>query len=408
MWQIQHQCPQCGAPVILDETERLFSCPFCRVRLYLASRECMNYILPPADSAAEELLFIPYWRFKGMVFSCREFSVSSKIIDMSRVAVPVNWMPYSLGIRPQALKLRCIGPDTRGTFYKPGMSVTDIISLLEGQLDASAKAPLLHRAFIGETASMIFAPIVIKDAAPFDAVLNRPIASPSAAGLDALQQVEQKAALQVTFIPCLCPACGWNLEGEKESIVLVCKNCHSAWHSSLSGLEKIAFALLPGAGAAPYYLPFWKIQAGVAGLELSSYADLMKLSNAPVVIKKEMGEMEMSFWVPAFKIAPDVFLMVAQRITMVQPRQDGKQQFTESPLHPVTLPLREAAESIKVLIAQCAGAKKDVFPKLPEISIQTKSSMLAYLPFTSSGSEFINTGMHLSINKNTLKWGTNL
>jgi DNA-directed RNA polymerase subunit RPC12/RpoP len=35
---LSHQCPQCGAPVQLEETDRIFSCPFCQVRLFIHAR----------------------------------------------------------------------------------------------------------------------------------------------------------------------------------------------------------------------------------------------------------------------------------------------------------------------------------------------------------------------------------
>ncbi|MGD9137268.1 MAG: hypothetical protein PVH42_10930, partial [Desulfobacterales bacterium] len=32
---IEYQCPQCGAPATIEETDRLFTCQFCRVNSYL-------------------------------------------------------------------------------------------------------------------------------------------------------------------------------------------------------------------------------------------------------------------------------------------------------------------------------------------------------------------------------------
>ena len=47
-WQIEQGCPQCGAPVTLDETDRLLACPFCRTRLYLVPEGHFRYHIPPA------------------------------------------------------------------------------------------------------------------------------------------------------------------------------------------------------------------------------------------------------------------------------------------------------------------------------------------------------------------------
>ena len=65
---IEHQCPQCGAPATLEETERLFTCPFCRVKSYLVTRDYFRYMLPHAAPAGKSLVFLPYWRFKGSFF----------------------------------------------------------------------------------------------------------------------------------------------------------------------------------------------------------------------------------------------------------------------------------------------------------------------------------------------------
>ena len=42
----QNQCPQCGAPADLEETDRLFACPFCRVTSLLLTRDYFRYVLP--------------------------------------------------------------------------------------------------------------------------------------------------------------------------------------------------------------------------------------------------------------------------------------------------------------------------------------------------------------------------
>ena len=39
--QIEQSCPQCGAPANLEETDRLFACPFCRVTSLLLTRDLM-------------------------------------------------------------------------------------------------------------------------------------------------------------------------------------------------------------------------------------------------------------------------------------------------------------------------------------------------------------------------------
>jgi len=67
---IDYQCPQCGAPAVLDETDRLFLCEYCRVKSYLITKDYFRYTLPSKAPENKKLLYFPYWRFKGMLFSC--------------------------------------------------------------------------------------------------------------------------------------------------------------------------------------------------------------------------------------------------------------------------------------------------------------------------------------------------
>ena len=408
MWQIEHQCPQCGAPVTLQETDHLLTCPFCRTRLYLITGQHPSYCLPSAVSDAADLLYIPYWRFKGLVFSCTDSGTATKVMDTSTVAAHLKWMPNSLGVRPQAMKLRFITPHTQGTMFMPQLSVTDMLKRIEEQLDAALRTSLLYRAFIGETASTLFAPVFMRSGTAFDAILDRPLAQVTENAFAALKQFEQTKDLQVKFIACLCPACGRDLDGERESMVLLCRNCSSAWRSSASGLEQMAYTVLSGNDPQRDYLPFWKIKARVDGVELKSRADFMRLTNAAQHIKRQWEEREFYFWSPAFKVSPEPFLRLSQGVTMVQPEAAAMQDIPKAPVHPVTLAVQESVESLKVVLAESAKPKKNFLQKLPEISIQAESFTLVYIPFASSASEFINPAMCLSINKNTLRWGITL
>ena len=406
MWQIEHQCPQCGAPVTLLETDHLLTCAFCRTRLYLNTGQHTSYYLPPTASSAIGLLYIPYWRFKGLVFTCTNSGTVTKVMDTSAIAAHLKWMPNSLGVRPQAMKLRFITPQTPGTMFMPQISVTALLKRIAEQLDAALHASLLYRAFVGESVSTIFAPVYMRNGSVIDAILDRPLAPAAENVFAGLKQFEQTRDLQVEFIACLCPSCGMDLDGEKESIVLLCRNCSTAWHSSASGLEQVAYTMLADNAMPKDYLPFWKIKARVDGVDLKSQADLMRLTNAAQVIKRHWEEREFYFWSPAFKVSPELFLRLSQGVTMVQPDPAEDRNIPHSPLHPVTLPVQEAVESLKVVLAESAIPKKNFLQKLPEIAIQADSCTLVYIPFESSASEFINPLMHLSINKNKLHWGS--
>ena len=46
-WAVELQCPQCGAPVTLEEADRILACAFCRVRLLLIHPGYPQYYLDP-------------------------------------------------------------------------------------------------------------------------------------------------------------------------------------------------------------------------------------------------------------------------------------------------------------------------------------------------------------------------
>jgi hypothetical protein len=408
MWQIEHQCPQCGAPVVLEETDRILTCPYCRVSLYIAARDYTALYWPASSAVSQEIVFMPYWRLKGMSFSCRDMEIQTKIVDMSRLAVPVIGMPFSLGVRPQALKLKFVAPKAAGTFCKSRLTLQDAVAGIDEQLRLSTPAPCFHQAYIGENASLIYTPVFIHDGRICDAVLNKPVAPLPETGLAGLESCDQQEKLRLSFIPCLCPDCGWSLEGGKESLVLLCRNCQSAWSASQNSFHKIGFARVSGAAPGSSYLPFWKISAQVEGLQLASCADLLRLNNTPEVITPAREQQELAFWVPAFKIAPDLFLLTAQRMTFFQEQGPFEESLGKEAFHPVTLPSSEAVESITPLVAHSAVPRKEIFPKLPQVSVRLRTATLVFVPFNSSGSELIHTRMPLSINRNALKWGLSL
>jgi hypothetical protein len=77
-------------------------------------------------------------------------------------------------------------------------------------------------------------------------------------------------------------------------------------------------------------------------------------------------------------------------------------------MYPITLPVSEAKESLKITLANIAIKKKDIFPKLNEIKIELTEAFLIFLPFFSTNNEFIQPQLRFSIQKNALKIGKNI
>ncbi len=121
-----------------------------------------------------------------------------------------------------------------------------------------------------------------------------------------------------------------------------------------------------------------------------------------------MENQEMSFWTPAFKIRPRVFLRLSKRLTLSQGDLQTRELRLKENLYPVTLPQSEAAQSMKIILASSALSKNDILPRLPRISFTVKGSTLVYLPFTIKGHEMIQQKTKITMNKNTLEFGRRL
>jgi len=404
---IEHQCPQCGAPAIMEETDRLFTCEFCRVKSYLVAEDVFRYLLPSQAPESKNLLYFPYWRFKGMLFSCAGSGIVHKFVDVSHQAVLSHQFPVSLGLRSQALKLKFAKPEDAGQFLKPTRSFEQVEKNFEDRFDRSLPKPVLHQAHIGETLSLIYAPFYLQQRL-YDAVLDRPVSTTPADEFKIGQMPAENPDWPIHFMATLCPHCGWDLEGEKDSLVLLCKNCSSAWYPVGKKLKRIKFCKHTVDDSNAIYLPFWRIRPEISGLTLDNYADLIQVANIPKVVQPGWDKIGFRFWVPAFKVRPKIFLQLSKNMTLSQIHSEAEAELPEHRHHPITLPITEAIESLKVNLAGFLKPKNQLSDILPSIEISAKSFVLVYVPFIEKHHEFIQPQIQFAINKNIIKLSNNL
>ena len=403
---VEQECPQCGATIELDETDHLLLCPYCNVKNFLFAPDYFRFVLPHKASD-KEMIYAPYLRFRGNVFYCQGRTVGHRVVDITHVGLPFKGIPSSLGLRPQAMKMKFLEPGIGGSFLKFSLKAADILAKA-GRIPSSSSGEVFHRAYIGETLSIIYLPLFVEGNRIFDAVLNRPIAK-IPEGEDILTPATMKnPRWKLHFIATLCPQCGWNLEGERDSVVLTCSNCQTAWAASKGRFIQVNFRVVPGQEKDAVYLPFWKTSAVADGIEINSFADFIRITNQPRVVGKEWESEPMSFWSPAFKIRPKVFLHLSRQFTITQKLFQGEKEIQNKKLYPVTLPHTEATQAMKMILASSTFNKKDVLPLLPRVSFKILDSTLVYLPFTDTGHEMVQQQMRISINKNTLEFGRRL
>ncbi len=398
---VEQECPQCGAPIGLEETDHLLQCPYCQVKSFLFAPDYFRLVLPH-KAPDKEIIYAPYLRFKGNTYACQGQTIGHRIVDITHLGTPVKGLPISLGLRPQAMKMRFVTQDTAGSFLRCSLGVDDVLARAGKRTSGSGR--LFHRAYIGETVSLIYLPLFVHKETLFDAIINRPIVKLTQ-GEDILGSADNHPRWRLTFMSTLCPQCGWNLEGERDSVVLTCNNCNTAWEASEGRFVRVGFGVVPGQGEKTMYLPFWKIAARADGIGINSFADFIRLTNQPRVVQKDWENQDMSYWCPAFKIRPKIFLRLLSQLTISQKDFKTKETIPKQDLYPVTMPQSEAAQSMKLTLANSALTKRNTFPLLPQVNFAIKNSTLVYLPFTDKGHDMVQQDMRVSINKRALEYG---
>ena len=391
----------------MEETERLFACEFCRVKSYLVADDVFRYILPNNAGSSKDIVLFPYWRFKGMLFACAANGIRHQFVDVSSQAVASQQFPVSLGLRSQALKLKFVTPETSGRFLKPTQTLADIEDQFDDRFGRSLPKPVMHYAHIGETISLIYAPFYIENRI-HDAVLNRPITASRIDDFDVEKWPVESPHWRIHFISTLCPNCGWDLEGEKDSLVLLCKNCTSAWYPVGKKFKKIRFGIHRTEERQAVYLPFWRIRPEISGIRLKHYADLVQTANIPKVVQPEWEDIGFRFWVPAFKIRPKIFLQLSKNMTLSQLHSGLTEKLPEDRHHPITLPVTEAIESLRINLASFIKPKTKRADIMPQIEIKAKGFVLVYVPFIEKHHELIQPELQFAINKNIVALSENL
>jgi len=405
--QIQYQCPQCGAPATLLESDRLFSCAYCRVKSYILPHGVPRFHLPHKAPEGRELIYFPYWRFKGMLFSSHPEGTQAQFIDTSHQACPTTRFPVSLGLRSQALTLRLVTAQTPGYFVRPQTALVDVMAIFKRRFNRGSTQPLLHQAHIGETVSMIYAPYYLANGL-VDAVLNRPLAKGEASWWQPEDFPGGAARTRLQFIATLCPHCGWDLAGTRDAQVLACENCRSLWQPDAQGFSAVPCAHAPADFADPLYLPFWRIKADVDGLPLDSYADLVRLANLPKAVQDAWESLPFRFWTPAFKVRPRVFLRVMQVLSTALPPGHLERRFPQAACLTANLPVGEAVETLRTSLAGLIKPLERMAEILPQVSIKARKALLVYLPFEDRPHELVSAPHKLAVNKNQLSLAWNL
>jgi len=404
VWRIAQACPQCGAAVSLGEADRLLICGYCRCRLYIAAEGPFRYLLPSRGCLPEEVIHVPYWRIRGQVFTLEEGKIGQRLLDRTYRAADLPGVPDSLGIRPQAVKLRFAGADSPGRFLRPKERIRPT-SPESGPPLPGCEPPLPGRdlAFIGETKSIVYLPVLFRDGL-YDRLAGRKIA-PAAQPIDDTSRFEEKAALGVRFLATLCPRCGWDLESAREALVLLCRTCGVGWNVQGTRWQTIPVCCLPGQCPTDLWLPFWIIRASVKDLDLETYADLARLANLPRLPDPRWEGEALCFWIPACKMQLTTSLRLARAATLTFPKPVPEPGIPDCEHVPVTLSAEEAAETIKVILCDLGRPRAPLQERIDSIAVRPDSAQLVYAPLRKIHADFVHAGLSLCVNEKIVQFG---
>ena len=104
-----------------------------------------------------------------------------------------------------------------------------------------------------------------------------------------------------------------------------------------------------------------------------------------------------------------MFLNLARQFTIMQEQEyHGTDSMPSKGIYPVTLPLSEAVQALKMILASSTVMKKHVIPFLPQISFIIEEKTLVYLPFRQTRYDMINDELGVSVNRQSLEFGRTL
>jgi hypothetical protein len=262
--------------------------------------------------------------------------------------------------------------------------------------------------FIGETVSRIFAPIYVREGTIFDGLEEKPIGRGEGEALQTMLRLGEQGrdVRSIRFLPMPCPYCGADLHGEKDTWVLVCRNCDRVYEQEGEGLTSIEFGVWPTDGEDPYYfLPFWRIPVPPEVPLFRARPHPSPVRPGPNSIPAPKGDPERHLWLPAFKLSPSLFLNVSRAVTTRRPTGYRLEKtLPKGRYYPVNLPRQEAAQSALVLLAEL---QKGEIPSWEEVYPQRRRplALLVFIPFRLQRTELVQEMLSLDVSRFALHFG---
>ncbi len=341
------------------------------------------------------MVYVPYWRFKGLEFTLGDKRPGFRVIDHSHRAVKINDFPVSLGFRSQTQSLKFIQKEVAGSFLTPDITQKEII----GQISGSSEKKI----HIGEILSLIFMPFYRDKDRLIDGLSGKILEKSLILASD-----QKRPNVHHIVTPSLCPNCGWALKGRTTSLVLHCTHCERVWLIHRKKLNSIKFRVADIHEKTDILIPFWRFSIMFKNLELSTFAQLIKIANLSKVIRKSDETQRLYFYIPAFKINPKLFLRISKQTTLAQMAFLKMTALPKIDFLPADLSLEEGFQAVFPLLMELCANKKETWAVLKTEQLKLTSFDLTYLGFQKAGSEYVQDTLCASLPVNSIRFGQKL
>ncbi|NOY44867.1 MAG: hypothetical protein GXP50_05380, partial [Deltaproteobacteria bacterium] len=370
-------------------------CSFCRTALYVRAAGPLVYHWPLMDPPPG-LVWLPYWRFRGLWYRVRERSTEGILLDSTVNARRGVREGSGLGIRPQVVPFR-MGVPEAGRVLWPDLSLGDAVAVSEARVEGLSAGPAPVRRLVGEVAAVLWAPFALERAGEHwgltalfpdgpSGLLDRPEALGLRKGLD-----EPPREWRPRFLALRCPECGDDLPTVAHAVGFWCGRCGRGWWPRGTGLAPLPFTVREVRSSEARYLPFWELEISARGLPFRSRAGLVRWAvpywrtsagddGRPAVVR-----------IPAFKAHPRLFLRIGRNLTLADLPAGEHDRLPPAAVEvePARLPLGEAAQSLKPVLAELVGTQYRKRHAVLTARLRVRRAGLVLLPFQRQGGEWV-------------------
>ncbi|MBD3233068.1 MAG: hypothetical protein GF315_05035 [candidate division Zixibacteria bacterium] len=378
----------------------------------------------PRSFDDSRLIYIPFWRFNGMIYQLRAEAVTYTFSDGATLEtekkVKVDSKPFDInfpgvnqdlvnqiimGIRSQVMELHPQLPpklDKDADIIKPEITLDAAREMAySNAFGVYRRKNVCYEELIGEKLTLIYFPVWIsrftnKTGAQWlllDGVSKRGLAC----GQDEFRGFHSNGDFDgvgsIKILPHHCPNCGADLPAGKNAIVYTCQNCWLGWYLDGDRLRQIEIDYVdPGGDKNLKFFPFWEF-----GASFNSRGSILTYHQAQMLFRSKLSvfvddseDAIFRFFVPGFSARnPRSLWKLSSRLTQSQPKFTTSQRLRFSSV-PATLPEDEAAQMARAIwFYLIFGTATNSFQswnensEVPEVNFHP--GKLIYLPMKEEG-----------------------